>query len=76
MRIFQTALALMISAPASAQQGAEACTTIARGIERLACYDKAYGLEMRAADPLPTVKVAPVRVTRDPPPADEKEYPR
>ena len=48
-----------------AQAGAEACKTISRGIDRLECYDKAYGVERKLADPIPAVKVRSTTIMRE-----------
>lgn len=59
------AVLVAFALPALAQQGAEACKTISRGVDRLECFDQSYGVERKLADPIPTVKVQPVTVTRE-----------
>ena len=54
----------------------ESCKAMTRGIDRLACYDKAHGVESKLAEPLPTKRV-PTTPVRPAPPVDTvKSAPR
>ena len=44
LRILAATIALALSMPLQAQQAPHACATVARAVERLACYDRAFPL--------------------------------